>query len=439
MREMAGEMMNRSRRVMVIGLASALISLSLLPGSGAPAQAQVVSPAALPAAVVVSAGTLVISPSDTKSGSITATFTKANIVKNRPVVLQSYNGTDWVQVGKPVKMNSSGVAVFKLAPALDTAYKAVAPKYSYKVKKKSKTAAAAETASRSLSQVFNDGFSGGDFDSTLWSRTLDNHFDVATRWCSAPMDANGTVSNGMANLTMSTVSSQLAATVKAATVVKQKAARQAAIDAANKMKKGKAKTKALKDAKAMKTNGCPTGVYGNARVSTEGKFSMTTGIVAARVKFPKAQGMHGGIWLRTVPDAGSELDMVEAFGLGKGIQNVIHIGKRDSKTQGTYETTEAKKWVAKSSVKKSSWWDKYHVFSMEWDTKKVTFRLDGVVTKVETPKTGIPSGGYYLVMSMLSSDWETGRLTKPTKGGKKAHLPESMQVDWVKAWTTPVA
>jgi beta-glucanase (GH16 family) len=432
-------MVNRKKRVLTIGLASALISLSLLPSFGAPAQAQTPTPAALPAAATVAVGgALTISPADTKSGSITATFTKANIVKNRPVVLQKLVDTNWVQVPvgkKPLKMSSKGVVVFKLTPEMGTAYKAVAAEYRYKVKKKWKTAAAVETSPKSLSLVFNDGFSGTDFNSASWSRTLNSHFDVDTRWCSAPMDTNGTVANGVANLTMSNVSKDLAKTVNAQTVEKQKAAKQAALDAANKMKKGKAKTKALKDAKAMKTNGCPTGVYGNARVSTEGKFSMKTGIVAAEIKFPKAQGMHGGVWLRTVPNGGSELDMVEAFGLGKGIQNVVHIGKRDSKTAGTYETKESKKWVAKSSVKKSSWWDKYHVFSMEWDTKTVTFRLDGVVTKTEKPTTGIPSDGYYIVMSMLSSDWETGRLTKPVNHGKKAKLPESMKVNWVKAWT----
>ncbi|MFT3860240.1 family 16 glycosylhydrolase [Micropruina sp.] len=79
--------------------------------------------------------------------------------------------------------------------------------------------------------------------------------------------------------------------------------------------------------------------------------------------------------------------------------------------------------MAQSTVKKSSWWKKYHVFSMEWNATAVTFRLDGKVTKTEKPTTGIPIEDYYIVMSMLSSDWETGRLTKPTKGGVKAWKP----------------
>ena len=92
--------------------------------------------------------------------------------------------------------------------------------------------------------------------------------------------------------------------------------------------------------------------------------------------------------------------------------------------------------MAKSAVKKSSWWKKSHVFSIEWTRDKVIFRLDGTVTKTEMKR--LPDTDYFLVMSILSSDWETGRLTKPVNGGTKAPkgtTKGTMKVNWVKAWT----
>lgn len=414
---------NRKGRVLTIGLASALLSFSLVPSAGGPAQALTPAPAVLPAAVNAVAGTLTISPvANASGGSVTATFPKAYTIKNRPVYLWKLTdptlGT-WAQVTEAakVKLSSTGVAIFTVTPDLSTTYKAIAPEYRYKVKKKWKTGVAVETAPKAaaVKQEFSDNFSGTDYDSAWWSRTRDGDYGVANRWCSAPRNANATVSQSLASLTMS--KPNLSASRKAQIVADAKAAQKAA------------KVKAV---------GCPHGIFDNARVSTEGNFSMQSGIIAAKVKFPKAQGMHGGIWVRTAPEGGSELDMVEAFGLRKGIQNVVHIGVRDTKGANVYETKESKKWVAKSTVNKSSWWDKYHVFSMEWNTTTVTFRLDGKITKVEKPKIGIPAEDYYIVMSMLSSDWETGRLTKPVNHGKKAKLPESMKVDWIKAWK-PVA
>lgn len=52
-----------------------------------------------------------------------------------------------------------------------------------------------------------------------------------------------------------------------------------------------------------------------------------------------------------------------------------------------------------------------------------------------TKKTALRK--YYLVLSLLSSDWELPLLTKPgqgAKGVKKTTLPSSMLVDWAQAW-----
>lgn len=340
-------------------------------------------------------------------GGVAATFAKPNIVAKRPVSLQYRSASGWVEV-KTATMSSSGNAVFKVTPDAAAVYRAVADRYSYKVKKKKKVAAIVATPTDRLSAEWTtsltDDFTGA---STKWESTLEGNYNTGERWCSAAYASNWTISDGVARLTMSKDTNE---------------AHKASANKAAKANQKKAKRKQV---------GCPNGVYKNARVSTEGgRFSIKTGIVAARITFPKNQGMHGGVWLQS--GAGSELDMVEAFGYGKGIQNVLHVKGKD------YPGKEAQKWVAGSTMKKSSWWSASHVFSIEWTRSTVIWRLDGVTTK-QISRLKLPDTNYFLVMSMLSSDWELGRLKKPvnphhTKGVKALPLPATMKVDWVKAW-----
>lgn len=71
------------------------------------------------------------------------------------------------------------------------------------------------------------------------------------------------------------------------------------------------------------------------------------------------------------------------------------------------------------------------------------FRLDGKLTR--ELKVALAPANYYVVISLLSSDWETYRLTKPdARPGSgvdaasvpKPKLPLTMDVDWVRAWRT---
>ena len=430
-----------ARRPIQTALATTLglgLSLALLLSStGQPASAVVPSAGMVPAVTVVANGSLSFSPvTYTKGGSITANFTGSAVVKNRPVVLNYLRGSTWVKVGSKGKMDSKGKSVFKVAPTEGLSYQAVAASYKYKAKGKKKTAPEVATSPGSVGQdwsrTFTDYFSSG-FDSR-WADTFNNNYDAEGRWCSAPRDENSRVSGGNAELKMSQVTSASEiAQVNATARAKQTAARNAAIAAAR-------SNSARKAAKAMKIDGCPKGVFKNVRMSTEGSsgFHMKTGIVAAEVTFPKYQGFHGGIWLQSM--GGSELDIIEAFGYRKGIQNVVHVKKTEVQV-GEYDTPESQKWVAKSAVKKSSWWKKSHVFSIEWTRTNIIFRLDGSVTKtVDVRKTSaktLPDTDYFLVMSILSSDWETGRLTKPVNGGTKAPkgtTKGTMKVNWVKAW-----
>ncbi len=421
----------RKTRLLAIGLVGVLVPLALATGGLTPlaeaavpaAATPVVSGLVLPAELTPYAGTLDLNPvANARSGSITAAFTGAARVKNRPVYL--YQSTDagltWVRVGSKVKLSSSGKAVFKVTPDARYSYKAVAGTYTYKVKGKKRTAPLAETSPATLAGQwtvnpdFSDEFNSGALDPSKWKPTLEDEYRAGNRWCSVPKDANVTVSDGKVVLTMRRADDTTKSWVTAAARGLQKAA-------------------------SKKVVGCPNGVYTNARLSNEftGR-TIKTGIVAAEMTFPIYQGGHGGIWLRTANNSSGrfdEIDIVEAFGWKKGIQSVLHWGTTCSSTDDRKcETTESKKWVAKKTVGKSSWWGKSHVFSVEFTGTQVIYRIDGVVTR--TDKRAMPDAEYSLVMSMLSSDYELGRLTKPVSGNKKkAKLPMSTTVNWVRTWT----
>ena len=75
-----------------------------------------------------------------------------------------------------------------------------------------------------------------------------------------------------------------------------------------------------------------------------------------------------------------------------------------------------------------SWYDRYHVFSVEWTPEEYIFRIDGQ----ETFRTseGVSQQPEYPILSLLSSDYELRKL-------KDNPLPQTMYVDWLRFWESP--
>ena len=67
------------------------------------------------------------------------------------------------------------------------------------------------------------------------------------------------------------------------------------------------------------------------------------------------------------------------------------------------------------------------MFSVEWTPTEYVFRIDGQETMRTT--NGVSHDPEYLILSMLSSDFELGLL------GGDGHLPQHAYVDWVQVWT----
>jgi beta-glucanase (GH16 family) len=171
----------------------------------------------------------------------------------------------------------------------------------------------------------------------------------------------------------------------------------------------------------------------NGHVMTAGHF-FRYGVLAARIKFQERQGQHASLWMQPAisesstnsAEGGAEIDVIEWFGDGVkngGLASFIYMLTEDGpeKVGGWIDNPD--QYLASQD---DSWFDDYHVFSVEWTPDEYIFRIDGL----ETWRTdqGISHQPEFPILSVLSSDYELANL------GKASNLPQTMQVDWLKFW-----
>jgi beta-glucanase (GH16 family) len=176
------------------------------------------------------------------------------------------------------------------------------------------------------------------------------------------------------------------------------------------------------------------GYYLNGHISTDGRFELEEGVAAARVKFQRERGQHGAFWLQRegveqVPGdpgvSGAEIDVAEYFGEGYqkgGLASFVYYTNADGEAEKVGGLWPA---ASRQLPAGDAWWRRYHVFSVEWTADRYVFRVDGRETfRTTEGVSGVPQ---FLVLSLLSSDWELGKIDDEA-------LPSSMEVDWVRAW-----
>ena len=177
--------------------------------------------------------------------------------------------------------------------------------------------------------------------------------------------------------------------------------------------------------------------YLNGQVSTQHvPHAFTRGTFAARIKFPRQRGQHGGFWMQPVRSrylpgrparSGAEIDVVEFFGKGYpegGLASFLYnygIERGTKKIGGVWPR------ATRMLGRRDAWWKSYHVFSLEWTERSYTFSVDGRVHW----RTGRGVSGIdeYLILSMLTSDWE---LLQAKRLGIRPR--GTMKVDWVRVW-----
>ena len=422
---------------LAISLTGVVAPMTPEPAAAAP----VPSNAALKTSVKVDKkATLTVLPVAYASNKYVAAAKFTTGIQGRPVSLQYKQGKKWVHAGLG-KMDSKGRVTFTVKSVKKASYRAVAD--TYKVKKKTNKPVSTVTVQpgNQWKSTFKDTFSGTKV-KKAW--TTPGTFYAGSRLCASPDPTMTKVKDGKLVASVRKLDAKVAsekktiAAVGKAAKVEQQKRKDAALKAANKLK-GDAKKKAVAVAKAMKVNGCPYGVYANAYIDTRESFRQAEGLLAARIRFPKEQAIHGSAWLQSIRPGtarplGAEIDMIESFGYGKGITNLIHV---DEEGNGQIDTAGG--YILKEKTQNPKWWDKYHVYSVEWTRSEFVFRVDGVETN-RLKKNAVKGDEYTLMITLLSSDWELPLLDKPvtskkTPGVKKPNLAKAkMYVDWIEAW-----
>ncbi len=187
---------------------------------------------------------------------------------------------------------------------------------------------------------------------------------------------------------------------------------------------------------AKKADGSSAGKFSyrlNGQITPNGQY-FKYGVLAARIKFQEKQGQHGSLWMQpaisesTTDSAkgGAEIDVIEYFGDGVkngGLASFVYKLTQDGPEKVGGQLPDPDQYLA---GKDDSWFDDYHVFSVEWTPEEYIFRIDGQ----ETYRTseGISHQPEYPILSLLSSDYELEHL-----GGDK-NLPQTMNVDWLRFW-----
>ena len=170
----------------------------------------------------------------------------------------------------------------------------------------------------------------------------------------------------------------------------------------------------------------------NSQIDSREAYHFTHGIAAARIRWQQAKGMHGGFWLLPSggkipgrPELGTEVDVAEHFGedsLKGGFGAFVHYLDESGVSHPTGADAAA---TARLKPRGDQWWSSFHVFSVEWTTTEYIFRVDG--REFWRENRAVSQAGEYLVLSMLTSDYELPNLTPD-------ELSSTASIDWVRVW-----
>ena len=178
----------------------------------------------------------------------------------------------------------------------------------------------------------------------------------------------------------------------------------------------------------------------NGHVSTEKSYSFTYGVVAARMKFQRAaEGQHSSFWLLPASSSGggvgpehqgAEIDVVEYFGTKKNSSGLAQFTYHNDPSGTRVKTGDVLEDVDRFLAdKKDTWFDRYHVFSVQWTPSEYIFRIDG--KESWRSSVGVSRQRQFIILSLLSSDYA---IANAGVEGEAALGTQSTDVDWVRVW-----
>jgi len=154
------------------------------------------------------------------------------------------------------------------------------------------------------------------------------------------------------------------------------------------------------------------------------------------MKFPRTRGQHGAFWMQPLNrrylegrpgQSGAEVDIAEFFGQGYpqgGFASFLYNYGIDG---GSKKIGGMSPRATRMLPRGDAWWKSYHVFSLEWTERAYIFRVDG--REHWRTRRGVSRVDEYLILSLLSSDWELRQAKKLGTQPKG-----TMHVDWTRVW-----
>lgn len=169
--------------------------------------------------------------------------------------------------------------------------------------------------------------------------------------------------------------------------------------------------------------------YTSARLLTKNKAAWTYGRFEVKTKIPNGKGIWPAIWMLSAndplhwPDDG-ELDIMEAVGFDP---NVIHATVHNKAYNGANGTQKGSQLLIKDAA------DSFHIYSMEWTSKKVSFAIDGNTFFIYANQSVSGSWPYYnnffLILNVaVGGNWGG------QQGVDDSAFPQQMLVDYVRVY-----
>ena len=172
--------------------------------------------------------------------------------------------------------------------------------------------------------------------------------------------------------------------------------------------------------------------YTSARLVTKGKFDRKYGRFEARIKIARGQGLWSAFWL-----LGSNIDAVGWANCGE-IDILENIGREPSTV---YNTVHGPGYSGANGIgagfslaDKRKFADDFHVYATEWTENKISFYVDGVLSKTILPKD-LPAGKtwvydhpFFMILNLAVGGQWGGAPDATTI------FPQTMLVDYVRVY-----
>lgn len=178
-------------------------------------------------------------------------------------------------------------------------------------------------------------------------------------------------------------------------------------------------------------------------IDTKGARRFQYGYFEARIQFQQQQGHHSCFWLQSPTikkgdndpaGAGTEINVMEWFGAGRrkgwaGMNVYYYAGGHSVRSpsvpqfhlMGGPDESQPLRPLADLSTA-------FHTYALLWTPQSLCFYCDGTLIMKESQ--AVPQTPEFMVLSLLSSEWERARLD--TK-----RLPDPMRVDYVRVYQMP--